>query len=105
MLRGSQELNPPIKVYKDSIVTFDLSDNSLSYVSNGTAYPAFQFNLYKDENFTEKWFKSSDAKNFELQRVGVVGITADAKVNLTVNEDIPEILFYFSKLIEFKKDK
>ena len=24
----------------------------------------------------------------------VVGITADAKVNLTVNEDIPEILFY-----------
>ena len=50
--------------------------------------------LYRDKNFTEKWYKSSDAKNFELQRVGTVGITADAKVNLTVNEDIPEILFY-----------
>ena len=89
-----KSVNPKITVYKNSTVTFDLSDNSLSYVSNGTAYPAFQFNLYKDENFTEKWFKSSDAENFELQRVGVVGITADAKVNLTVNEDIPEVLFY-----------
>ena len=90
-----KSINPKITVYKDSTVTFDLSDNSLSYVSNGTKdYPAFQFNLYKDENFTEKWFKSSDAKNFELQRVGTVGITADAKVNLTVNKDIPEVLFY-----------
>ena len=87
-------INPPLTVYKNSTVTFDLSDASLAYVSNGTAYPAFQFNFYKDENFTELWYTAGKLVDFNIQRVGTVGITADAKVNLTVNENIPLNLYY-----------
>ena len=42
-------------------------------------------NFYKDENFTQVWDKSPEDLLFNVQRVGTVGITADAKVNVTVN--------------------
>jgi len=87
-------INPPIKVYKNSTVTFDLSDGSLSYVNNGTEYPAFELNFYKDQNYTEIWDKSTDSTLFNVLRTGTVGITADAKVTLTVNDKIPQTLFY-----------
>ena len=46
-------VNPPITLYKDSTVTFDLSDSSLGYTILGSDYPAFDFNLYNDVNFTK----------------------------------------------------
>ena len=87
-------INPPLKVYKNSTVTFDLSDSSLAYVNQSTQYAAFEFNLYADENFTEIWDKTANSSLFEVTRDGKVGVTADAKVTLTVNNEIPEILFY-----------
>ena len=56
-------------------------------------YPAFEFSLYLDNNFTKRWYKSEFSKNFEFTTTGTVG-TAGAKATLTVNKDIPEILFY-----------
>ena len=86
-------VNPPLKVYKDSTVEFDLSDSSLAYVKQGQQYPAFEFNLYLDSNFTKRWYKSDSSKKFEFLTTGTVG-AAGAKATLTVNKDIPEILFY-----------
>ena len=86
-------VNPVINVVKDSTVEFDLSDSSLSYTRQGQQYPAFEFNLYTDNNFTQRWYKSESSKNFEFTTTGTVG-TAGAKATLTVNKDIPEILFY-----------
>ena len=86
-------VNPTINVFKDSTVEFDLSDSSLAYVRQGQQYPAFEFNLYIDKNFTQRWYKSDSSKNFEFTTTGTVG-TAGAKATLTVNNDIPEILFY-----------
>ena len=40
-----------------------------------------------------RWYKSGSSKNFEFTTTGTVG-TAGAKATLTVNKDIPEILFY-----------
>ncbi len=87
-------VNPQLVVYKNSTVTFDLSDSSLGYVNQSTNYSAFELNFYLDENFTEIWDKTGDSSSFEVTRTGVVGVTADAKVQLTVNEKIPQLLYY-----------
>jgi hypothetical protein len=86
-------ITPSIKLYKNSTVTFDLSDSSLSYVKQGTTYPAFKFNLYVDKNFTKEWEKSKDNSTFELTRQGTVG-TSGAKAVLDVNGDTPNELYY-----------
>ncbi len=86
-------INPPISLYKDSTVTFDLSDSSLAYTKQGISYPAFDFNLYTDNNFTKVWNKSNDSNSFELLKDGKVG-TVGAKATLTVNKNIPQTLYY-----------
>ena len=87
-------INPPIKVYKNQDAIFDLSDSSLAYVNQGTSYSAFQFNLHTDKNCIKVWDTSKVTKNFNLTRSGQVGVDASAKVTLTVNKDIPEVLYY-----------
>ena len=86
-------ISPSIKLYKNSTVTFDLSDATLSYVKQGTTYPAFKFNLYVDKNFTKEWEKYKDSSTFELTRQGIVG-TSGAKAVLVVNENTPNELYY-----------
>jgi hypothetical protein len=87
-------INPPIKAYKNSSVVFDLSDSSLSYTQQSTLYPAFDLKFFKDSNFTENYDSNSDSQFFEIQKVGRVGITSDAKVTLSINENTPENLYY-----------
>ena len=87
-------INPPLKVYKDSTVTFNLSDSSLAYVHGGVNYPAFELNFYLDENYTDTWEKVGVNNKFKVQRYGTVGVTADASVVVTVDSDIPDTLFY-----------
>jgi len=87
-------VNPPIKVYKDSTVLFDLSDSSLSYISGFVRYSAFELNFYLDSNYTQIFEKTRFSKNFEVIRTGVVGVDTTAKVSLTVNEEIPQKLYY-----------
>ena len=87
-------VNPPIEVYKNSTITFDLSDSSLSYVNQANSYPAFSLQFYKDSNFTELFDSSKETNTFEIQKSGVVGVSSDARVVLSVNEYLPEKLYY-----------
>ena len=87
-------INPPIQVYKNSSIVFDLSDSSLSHTQQSTIYPAFDFKLFKDSNFTENYYSNFDDELFEVQKVGTVGVTSDAKVILSINENTPENLYY-----------
>ena len=87
-------INPPIKVYKDSTVIFDLSDNSLSYSNRSILYSAFEFNLYSDNNFTNKWYKSEDEKFFNIEKVGSIGVSTDARIVLKVDSQVPSTLYY-----------
>ena len=87
-------INPPIKVYKNSSVVFDLSDSSLSYTQQTTLYSAFDFKLFKDSNFTENYNNNSNNQSFDVQKVGIVGLTSDAKVTLSINENTPNNLYY-----------
>ena len=85
-------INPPITFYKDSIVTFDLSDSSLGYSIQGSDYPAFDFNLYRDKDFKVPY------NEFSIVKSGQVG-SAGGKAVLTVNSSLPEILYYNVDLV------
>ena len=87
-------INPPLELYKDSTITFNLSDSSLSFVKQSTRYPAFTLDFYTDENFADEWDKNTSVKEFAVNKVGEVGITADAAVTLKVDKNTPEKLFY-----------
>ena len=92
-------VNPPIRLYKNSTVTFDLSDSSLAFTISGTTYPGFALNFYRDKDFKVSWEKSEESKLFEVSREGTVG-SSGAKVILKVTEDIPEFLYYKLDLID-----
>ena len=87
-------INPPVQVYKNQNAIFDLSDSSLSYISQGTQYSAFELNFYSDQNLTKIWNTDKLTTNFNVVRSGKVGIDADAKVTITVNDDTPTDLYY-----------
>jgi len=89
-----EPINPPLKLYKDSTATFNLSDQSLSFVKQSTRYSAFTLNFYTDENFTDEWNKNVNVKDFAVNKIGEVGITADAAVTLKVDDNTPKKLFY-----------
>ncbi len=87
-------VNPPLKVYQDQSAIFDISDSSLGYVSQGTNYPAFKFNVYSDKNLVKVWETDKVTDTFNITRSGDAGVDSDATVTLRVNKDIPETLFY-----------
>lgn len=87
-------VNPPIKVYRNSTVIFDVSDSSLSYTNQSVRYPAFSFDFYIDENFTKPFDSTSQSKVFEVAKTGTIGISTNAAVILTVNQNLPEKLYY-----------
>ena len=87
-------INPPISAYRNSSVIFDLADSSLSYAQQSTSYPAFDLRFFKDSNLTKLYDTNADDSIFEVQKVGIVGITSDAKVILNINKETPENLYY-----------
>ena len=86
------QVNPPVKLYKNSTVEFDLSDISLTYVRNSITYPAFKFSLFVDENRTTEFYKPKDQTGFSVTQTGTVGV--DAKLTISLNGDIPKNLYY-----------
>ena len=93
-------INPPLKVYKNQSAIFDLSDSSLGFVNQATTYSAFQFNFYIDKNLTERWDTDKVTENFNVTRVGKAGVDANASTTITVNENIPNILYYTLDTLE-----
>ena len=87
-------INPSIEIYKDSVVTFDMSDSSLSYQNLSVLYPAFELNFYKDSSFTEIWKKSDESSKFKVEKSGSVGIDSTAYIKLIVTSNVPKILYY-----------
>ena len=85
-------VNPPIKIYKDAPVVFNLSDSSLVYTRNAIQYPAFTFDLFEDSNQTQIFNKSKASSSFEVIKSGVVGV--DGQVTLKVDSSIPTQLYY-----------
>jgi hypothetical protein len=87
-------INPPLKLYRNSTVTFDLSDSSLSYVYQSIRYPAFRLEIYKDSSFKNIFDTSEESRTFNVQKSGIVGVDSGAKLTLIVNESSPKTLYY-----------
>jgi len=89
------KINPQLIAVKGNTVVFDLSDSSLSQSLSGKKIEVFDFNLYKDKNFTIPYYSNNteNEKNFNVIKFGQVGI-GSAKVKLEITESTPEQLFY-----------
>jgi hypothetical protein len=88
------KINPQINGYKNSSIVFDVSDSSLGYIQQSSSFSAFDLKFFKDSNFTESYISNEDDPIFEVQRIGSVGITSDAKIILNITEKTPENLYY-----------
>ena len=87
-------INPPLKVYKDSTVTFDVSNTSLGYTKQATTYSAFELTFYSDEKLTKIWDKNTKVNAFGITRSGKAGVDATATVTLKVDKYTPTDLWY-----------
>jgi hypothetical protein len=88
------KINPQITAYKNSSLIFDVSDTSLGYFDQSSSYSAFDLKFFKDANLTESYISNGDDSIFEIQKIGSIGVTNDAKVILTTNEKTPKNLYY-----------
>ena len=86
-------INPPLKFYRNSTVTFDVSDSSLSYIQNTTNYPAFVLRFYSDSEFKKEYVTNGVSDSFEVTKSGIMG-TSGATVTLRVNSNSPDNLYY-----------
>jgi hypothetical protein len=87
-------VNPQIEIYKNQIITFDVSDSSLSYTDGSQSYAAFDFNLYTDSLFKNEFKSSKTTATPEVEKNGTIGVTTSAYVRLTTNDNIPQNLYY-----------
>ena len=84
-------VNPPLKFYKDSTVEFDLSDSSLSYTQSSKNILRLTSNYTKIINLQE-YETSGSLDTFDVTRTGTVGVSADAKLTLKVNEEYSNLI-------------
>lgn len=87
------QINPKISLVRNQVVTFDLSDSSLSFTRNSVPYSAFDFNLYSDSLYTEKFYSSGKTETFEVSKSGSIGFSG-GKLVLTITENVPNTLYY-----------
>ena len=98
------QINPQFVSPRNNKVTFNLSDSSLSYIQGSNVRSAFTFDLYTDQNFKNKFISSNVNSNFETKKNGIIGISSDARYQLTLNnlDNVPYQLYY--KLTPVKDD-
>ena len=87
-------INPQIKLIKNQTAIFNLSDPSLSFNVGANIYSAFDFKIYNDINFANEFISTKSSNNFEVVKSGRVGIDTQAKVTLTLNDNVPKTLYY-----------
>jgi len=86
-------INPTIEAYRNSKLIFDLSDSSLSHAQETLSVSSFDFNLFVASNFNKKYEKIED-NLITIQKQGIIGVSTNAQVSVTVNENTPELLYY-----------
>ncbi len=87
-------INPPVAIYRNNVVRFDLSDQSLSFVIQTTRYPIFEFNLYSDQNFRNKYEMTQTNPFFEVTKNGEIGVSTNAYLQIALNDSVEDILYY-----------
>ena len=87
-------INPFLEVNRKNTIKFDLSDQSLSFISNGIRYPAFDLRIFSDIEFNNRFLTSGKGDTFEILSSGQVGITTTANLTISATDNLPSILWY-----------
>lgn len=87
-------INPSINAYKNRVVTFNLSDPSLSFLNGSTLYSAFDLNFYLDSEYKYKFDGTGTSNNFEVIKSGRVGIDTTANVTIILNDFVQNNIYY-----------
>jgi hypothetical protein len=87
-------INPDISIEKNKSIVFDLSDETLSFVKNDVRYSGFKLNIYTDENRSNELNYTGLSNSFNVVRIGSVGISLNARLILTYDENVPSTLYY-----------
>ena len=87
-------INPSISLIRGYKVGFAVSDSSLTQVVSGKRTQVFDFELYKDSNFTNQYFNNKADDGFQVVGVGTVGVTTTARVDLSTTKNTPDNLYY-----------
>ncbi len=87
-------INPPINLIRGYKVGFAVSDASLTQVVSGKRTKIFDFDFFRDPNFTNPYFNNNNDDGFQVVGVGTVGVTTTATVDLSLTNNTPNELFY-----------
>ena len=87
-------INPPLSLTRGYKVGFAVSDRSLTQVVSGNKTKIFDFELFRDTNFTNPYFNNKEDGGFQVIGVGTVGVTTTARVDLSVTQNTPTDLYY-----------
>ena len=97
-------INPPISLTRGYKTKFDVSDSTLSVTSAGKPRQIFDFELFKDVNFTNPYFNNKKDDGFQVIGVGTVGVTSTATVDVSLTQNTPKDLFYKLTPVNLKID-
>ena len=78
----------------DTKLDFAVSDSSLTQVISGKRTQVFDFELFRDTNFTNPYFNNKEDDGFQVVGVGTVGVTTTSRVDLSVTKNTPTDLYY-----------
>jgi len=87
-------INPPIDVTKNQKITFDLSDSSLSIPFGIGRTSCFNFNIWIDSNYNQKYLDLDDDGSQIVQYFGQIGCDEDARVEIIGNSFSRNELYY-----------
>ena len=87
-------INPQINLTRGYKVGFAVSDTSLTQIVSGKKTQIFDFNFFRDPNFTNPYFNNDEDGGFQVIGVGTVGVTTTARIDLSLTENTPKELFY-----------
>jgi len=87
------KINPSIEIVRNSKVRFLLNDPSLSYIDGVSRFSAFEFKLYKDDQFKHEYLSDGET-NFQITYNGSIGISENAYAELVVTDKTPYTIYY-----------
>lgn len=90
-------INPKLNLYKGYIVDFVLSSNTLSEQAINSSggfntVTSFDFKLFDNQDFDREYVLSNEG--IEVTQTGIIGISSNAKVTITVSDNLPQNLYY-----------
>ena len=87
-------INPFVEVSRNNTLKFDLSDSSLSFISNGVSYSAFVMKIFTDLQLNKRFLTSGNSDQFEVTTNGKMGIDSNANLSIRFTNEVPSVLWY-----------